>query len=68
MKKYTKTINAIVNKAVITENGTKLNDNHNTTLPNVTSEEGLRRWLYRLYIDREKARQRLMQEKSRFYE
>ena len=66
--KNKKAINKLVNRATITNNGTKLNDSHNTTLPNVTSKKGLIRWATRLYEDRETAKQRLIEERNRFYE
>ena len=63
MKKFSKQIKQVVNKSTITNNGTRLNDNNNTVLTNVTNKEGLKRWVKRLLTDREKNKQRLFEER-----
>ena len=63
MKKFSKQIQQVMNQATITDKGTRLNDKHNTTLPNVISKEGLKRWYKRLLTDREKNKQRLFEER-----
>jgi len=63
MKKLSKQIQQVINQATITYKGTRLNDKHNTTLPNVTNEEGLKKWYQRLLTDREKNKQRLFEDR-----